>query len=440
MKILFVSPENLYDVGLFYKIINVFAILPSQNFEHLASTTPEDHEITFVNELFHRVRGDEEYDLVGITCYTAQALRAYELADRFRKRGITTIIGGWHASALPQEAKQHADSVVIGEAEQIWPQLLKDHEQGRLQPFYQEKQPLMLDAIPPPKRIKNSFDTRFFDIGVVQASRGCPNKCSFCAGPYTSWGHSFRRRPVDDVVRDIAASKSKYVAFNDPSLTADPRYSKELFRRLKHMDKMFGAEGNINVLANDDEFLKLASEAGCVGWAIGFESISQKTLESVGKRTNTASDYAQAIKKLKDYGMVVKGLFMFGFDTDAPEDFDKTLAAIQEWDLDSAQFSILTPFPGTPIFNKLDEEGRLLTKDWSRYNLKTVVYQPKNMSPQELFNGVQDIGREYNSMYNTVRRITKNLSLDLSKVFVNAEANLFHYYLYHFGYSRTPNT
>jgi radical SAM superfamily enzyme YgiQ (UPF0313 family) len=211
-------------------------------------------------------------------------------------------------------------------------------------------------------------------------------------------------RPIENVIREIQSLPSKHLFFADSTLTCNPTYTKTLFDHMKALNKTFSCYGNINTLGKDEHLLKAAQEAGCTLWLIGFESINQQTIENSGKRTNLVTEYASAIKKIHDYGMMIMGLFIFGFDTDHPQVFQDTYEAIQRWELDRTGFAILTPFPGTQLFDELNKADRIFTTDWSQYNLKNVVFQPKNMSADELFKGVSQLVHDFYSFPNILRR------------------------------------
>jgi radical SAM superfamily enzyme YgiQ (UPF0313 family) len=228
-------------------------------------------------------------------------------------------------------------------------------------------------------------------------------------------GCNLRIRPIKYVIEEIKSIKKNYLFFADSSLTINPGYSKTLFKEMKELNKKFDCCGNINTLAKDDEFLKLASEAGCNLIQVGFESISQESIDAVGKTTNKVVDYAKAVSKIKDHGIMVMGLFMFGFDSDTPDIFDRTLNAIYKMDIDRAYFFILTPFPGTSIFDRMYKEGRILTKNWSKYNIHNVVFQPKNMSIDELSTGTQRVVEEFHSISNSLRRSFNDENFSLNR-------------------------
>lgn len=419
MKILLILAHDGPKRGLLYTLL-----LPSITLEQVAALIPEKHKVELLDERYQNVDLDWEGDLVGISCLLYSANHAYAIADHFRERGKTVILGGYHPSALPYEAKEHADSVVIGEAEISLPQLLQDYEMGKLKPFYQSK-PVEPQEIPPARRIKRKIPF----MASIQATRGCPVGCKFCSIQNIE-GLIFRPRPIKMVVKEMKSIRQKQLFFADSSMTINPSYTKSLFREMKGLDKRFECAGNINILARDDKLLKLASEAGCKLWQVGFESISQETLDSIEKRTNKVLEYASAVRKIHDHGMMIMGLFMFGFDTDKTDVFDKTLETIDSLELDRARFSIVTPYPGTQLFNELECEGRILTRDWSKYDLHNVVFRPKNMTPDELYNGFVGAVRKFHSFSNLSKMSSRINKLSIpdfvSKVWRNFFAGVFY--------------
>jgi len=385
---------------------------PSLTLEQLYAITPEDHQVKLIDErITKKIDYDEDYDLVGITAFTPYVNRAYAIADIFRKRGIKVALGGYHPSALPEEAKQHADSVVVGEAEYTWPKLLDDAKNETLKPFYVSDRIVDQDDIPPAKRDQTGGN---YFYGAVQATRGCPNRCEFCAISNMKLRATVRKRPVGNVTDEIKAMPQKHFHFYDPSLTSHPAYAKSLFKELKGLNKKFTCNGNVGVLNKDEELLKLASEAGCFRWFIGFESFSQQNMDSLRKQTNRVEEYAPAVKKIRDHGMEVYGLFMFGLDYDTPDVFDLTLNAINDLGLNVANFSILTPYPGTPLYDKLNKEGRIISKDWSKYRWDRVVIKPKGMSSEELLKGTLRVKKEFYSLHNFSQMICKEKDLRFS--------------------------
>jgi radical SAM superfamily enzyme YgiQ (UPF0313 family) len=409
MDILLVFPRiehgqsTVKDKGSWSSIIfgNPIITLP-----HIASITPKGHSIKIVNENYADLDFNEECDLVGITCYTMTAPRVYEIADEFRKRGKTVVLGGYHPTAMPEEAKQHADSVILGEAEASWPKLLKDFENNQLKTFYDRDYDFDMADIPPLRRdliLENPL------TGAVQSTRGCSNRCEFCAiGSFCQ--HGVKHRPVKNVVEEIKNMSNRIFIFHDPHLTSNPNYARELFNEMikQKIRKAWIANGTSNVLGKiDEDFLNLARKAGCLEWFIGFESVSQAALDGVKKTHNKVENFKKTIKRLHKHGMAVQGGIIFGFDEDTPDIFDLTLEKMKEMEMDSVEVNILTPYPGTPLFDRLEKDGRILTRDWSKYNQVEVVFKPKNMTEKELYEGARKVAKEYYSIPNVIGRIFK---------------------------------
>jgi radical SAM superfamily enzyme YgiQ (UPF0313 family) len=423
MNILIV--ETVWMGGARYKfldktLLTSFAILPTLQARELAAITPKQHTVSVVNERYTKIEYDTAYDVVLINFVTSTAPRAYEIADIFRKNGIIVVLSGFHASGLPEEAKLHADSVLIGRNEYGWLTILQDIEQKKLQSFYHAP-PYNNSTRLPPTDINLPG---FVLTGALEATRGCPYHCEFCPETNIQGDTSFYKRPLQEVIDEIKTIPQKTLMFYDTSLTIDPSYTKELFKKMKGLHKRFFCNGNVDVLAHDKELVRLSKEAGCVAWLVGFESISQCTLDAVGKKTNMVEEYRQAIQNIHEYHMVVIGEFMFGFDTDTPYVFEKTLNAIKDLKIDVADFTILTPFPGTPLFNRLDAEKRILTKDWKYYNMGNVVFKPKQMTPQALLLGVQQTYAEFYTPLYTMKRIFQNLNRGIYPFFVAFARNL----------------
>jgi len=406
MKILLVFPKihhgasTYHDKGSWGSILFGYPII---TLPHLAAITPKKHDVKIVNENYDVIDFDEDTDVVAITCYTMTAPRVYEIADEFQRRGKTVVLGGYHPTALPDEAKQHADSIVFGMAEASWPKLLEDLEKGKLKQFYEWDTDFDMTDVPPLQRdlIKHNPI-----MGAVQSTRGCTNRCEFCA--ISSFcKHGVRHRPVKNVVEEIKQMPNKIFVFHDPHLTANPRYARKLFKELirQKIHKTWVANGTTNVLGKaDDEFLDLAQKSGCVEWFVGFESVSQAALDGIKKMHNKVENFKKMINRLHNHGMAVQGGIIFGFDQDELDVFDTTIEKLYELEIDVLEVNVLTPYPGTPLFDRLEQQGRILTKDWSRYNQTDVVFQPKNMSPEELWNGAREVAKEFYSWPRIVQR------------------------------------
>jgi len=407
MEILLIYPASQnYKHSFMARSMGQKFIVKPLNLSILCALTPKEHEVKIIDEKFQKINFDEKFDLVAITVSTFDAYRSYEIADEFRKKGIPVVLGGWHPTVLPEEARWHADAVVIGEAEEIWPKLLRDVEFSMLKSFYNNLKPVSANLVPPIDH-KGKQDNSF--IGRIQATRGCNCNCEYCIVSNIKQRGIFRKRPVSEVVRELKQTPQRLLYFYDESLTLDVNYTKNLFKEIKGLKKKFVCNGSADVLSKDDELLRLSKEAGCIEWAIGFESVSQETIDAIGKTTNKVEDYLCAVKKIKDYEMNTYGNFIFGFDTDTPNVFDRTINTISNWELDAADFHILLPFPGTRLFNRLDKGGRILTKNWSKYVLGNVVFKPMHMSPEELKDGVEKMYKEFYLTPKIFKRLCENI-------------------------------
>lgn len=368
----------------------------------IASLTPKEWDIHITDENVDDVDFDREVDLVGITVMTAAAPRAYEIADTFRKRGVKVVLGGMHPTALPEEAIQHADAVVIGEAEGIWERVIEDFNRGTLKKFYSSDNRPDLSNLPLPRRDLLK-DGAYFAKNTVQTTRGCPFDCSFCSVS-NFFGRTYRMRPVKDVIKEIEGLKGKFIAFLDDNIVGNLRYAKELFRALIPERKWWAGQASLNFV-KDREVLKLLKESGCKFLFIGFESLSQANLREIGKKFNIVSKFKEAVKKIHDYGIGVEGAFVFGFDNDDKDVFKRTLEFVNKARIDFAQFGILTPFPGTRLYKKLEEENRIIDRDWAKYDIDHVVFKPKLMSPEELCEGTGWVLKNFYSYKSILKRI-----------------------------------
>ena len=403
MNILLIMPHPNPKRSIFSKFQ-----YPSLTLQQIAGVTPKEHYVKIIDERYEDIDFSKNYDLVGISCLTYNSLRGYEISEKFRRKGIHVIFGGYHASLLPEEVKKHCDSVVIGEAEITWPLLLKDYANGKLKPFYKADRVVNSDEIPAARHDIGVY-TPFFE--AVQATRGCPTGCEFCAMNIVE-GKKFRARPVDNIINEMMSIRAKRIFFSDASLTVNPKYSKELFKEMVSLNKKFDCFGNINVISRDDEFLRLSREAGVIKWYLGIESISQENINQAGKGTNKVENYAKAIRKIKDYGMTVTGFFIFGLDYDTPKIFERTLQAMYDWDLDEASFSIVTPYPGTRLFNRLEKEKRIINYDWSKYTEGNLNLKLNKMTQEELIDGIKKIAFNFYSIKSIFRRsfLTKEIN------------------------------
>lgn len=370
----------------------------------LAALTPPDVEVSICDENLSPIDLQEDVDLVGITAVTQTAGRAYEIADAFRAKGTKVVLGGMHPSALPGEASQHADAVVIGEAELVWASLCDDYRQKRLRAIYRAEMLHSLVDLPMPRRdlfAKEGYAIR----NSISTTRGCPFDCSFCSVS-AFYGRAYRHRPIDEVVQEVRTLDcgNDLIFFVDDNIFGNPRWAKELFRALMPLKVKWFSQGSIN-MARDHELLQLASASGCVAMFIGLESLSRQGLESIGKKVNLAADYEQAIDAIHSHGISILGAFIFGLDSDDENVFERTVSFAKRVRLEAAQFAILTPYPGTSLRQKMESEDRILTNDWSQYNTAHVVFRPKLMSPQTLQMGRDWAWREFYSLNSIWQRL-----------------------------------
>jgi len=397
MKIELISPSlrDRRNIGkVFY--------LPQMALALLASLTPPDIDISITDELVQPIDFDKEADLVGITVNTETAVRAYEVADEFRSRGVPVVLGGIHPKVAQNEAIQHANALVLGEAEGIWTQLLEDFRNGSLKTFYRSDMFPSLENSPPPRREifqRNKYDT----INLVQTSRGCPYACHFCSVS-TLYGEGVRLRSVDDVIAEIKTLKGNKLFFVDDNIVGRTGYAKQLFTRLIPLKMKWVGQASVTV-ANKEEMLKLLHKSGCQGLFVGFETTSIDSLKQVGKIQNVNNNYFESIKKLHDNGILLLGSFIVGFDSDDKSCFERLLEFAVKSKIDIVNLCILTPYPGTALYEKMKEEKRLIDdKWWLKYDANDVVYKPKLMTREELCQGWIWTIRELYKLCPTLRR------------------------------------
>ncbi len=398
--------ESIYLVAPAFKgVTGERHFAPPLSLETVAALTPEGIEVSITDENLDPVDLNKSADLVGITVVTHTAIRAYELADAFRARGKKVVLGGVHPTALPEEALQHADAVVVGEAENMWPQMLDDLREGHLQQIYRSAERPSLNNLPYPRRDLIRRDSYLFP-DTVSTTRGCPNGCDFCA--VTSFfGRTYRSRPVEDVVGEVD-TLDRRVFFVDDNIAGNPRRARELFGRLAQRKRRLAWIGQASVTIghkSNEDLLELAARSGCLALFLGIESLSPENLALANKRCNDVEEYEDAIRRIHKHGIAVFGAFIFGLKYDTQDIFEQTLRFARHNRLEGAQFNILTPYPGTRLFNQMDRDGGILTKDWSQYHADQVVFKPTCMSADQLKKGRDWTEREFFSLGSIWERI-----------------------------------
>jgi len=388
VNVLLVSPltsKSLLGADFYFR-------MPTLGLLRVAGATPPDWTVTILDEKVEPIDFSRPADLVGITGMTPAIDRAYAIADTFRARGVPVVMGGIHVSMNAEEALPHCDAVVIGEAEGLWPRLLSDFRRGALQRLYRH------EAFPPLSSLGSPdwslYDgKRYLPFHCVETSRGCPHGCEFCSVT-DYFGGCYRTRPpaeVEDEVRGLRPFEGRFILKNvvffvDDNIAGRRHHARELLTRIAPYQLKWVGQASTTI-ARDDELLALCRKSGCMGLLIGFETLSREKLKAMRKGFNSPDHYLDAIRKIHDYEIGVSGAFVFGLDGDDEDVFDRTYEFVQRAKLESPYFSILTPYPGTRLYQRLLAEGRIIDRDWSNYNTNNVVYAPRGMSAQQLFDG-----------------------------------------------------
>ena len=372
----------------------------------IAGLTPPDVEVRFHDDRMEAVPFDEPADLVAISVETYTARRAYQIASEYRRRGVPVVMGGFHASLCPEEVARFAESVVVGEAETLWPQVLDDFRHGRPQKTYRAERRPALAGIRPDRGIFRG--KRYLPVGLVEAGRGCHFRCEFCA-VQTVFSASQTRRPADEVVAEVQEVRKdrRLIFFVDDNVTSNLGQAKELLRALVPLKLRWVGQASINA-AHDEEFLDLLARSGCQGVLIGFESLNPETLSAMNKSFNTMKGgYEQALANLRRHRIRLYGTFVFGYQGDTPGSFREAVDFARGHGFYIAAFNHLTPFPGTPLYQRLATEGRLLYDAWwldDAYSYNKVPFRPTAMSAQDVEDGCVEARRAFYSWGSIARR------------------------------------
>ncbi|MFO8055770.1 MAG: radical SAM protein [bacterium] len=368
--------------------------IPKLNLPILAARAGPEFDVKIIDEAVDDIDFSHRPDLVGISVITQTAPRAYEIGDIYRKMKVPVVVGGFHASFFPDEALEHADAVVMGEGEYAWDELLEDFLAGRMKERYQSDKPHNLVGLPRP-RLELMRRSAYGLPNVIETARGCPHACSYCAVSLF-WGRRFRFRPVEEVVDEIKAMPPGELAFVDDNIAGSHKRAKKLFEALIPLKRRWSSQSDIRI-GEDPELLDLAARSGCKWLFIGIESIKPENLAKVGKsKVNVVEKYRESIARIQKAGIRVFGSFILGFDDDDESVFENTVKFCRETRMEAANFYIYTPLPFTQLYRDMEEQNRILHRDWGKYDCNHVVHQPGGMSAEELLEGYL---KTYKAMY-----------------------------------------
>ena len=431
-KLVLVNPRGKHQMGF---VMDVESRYPPLGLGILAALTPNNWEVVLKDENFEEF-DFEDADLVGITSFTSTITRAYDIATIYKEKNIPVIMGGIHASMLPDEAGEYADSVAIGEAESIWKEILSDFEKGQLKKKYFGVQ-LPLDQIP---IIQHNIFHKDYVFDSIQTTRGCPMTCDFCSVQVLN-GRAYRTRPVEAVLDEIETITKDGFIFIDDNIVGYNKpardHAKAIFRGMieRGIKKDWFCQASIN-FGDDEELLALASEAGCRMVGIGVESEKTEALESMNKKVNLKTgvdNYEKVFEKIHSYGISILGTFIMALDTDTLQDLKNRVEYIMNSNVDAAQLSTLTPFPGTVTYKQLEEEGRIMAnnypKDWEKYWGGDIVIEPKKITYKELSEFKKETAKRLYSrkrlmqMFRLSYKRTKNAKAAVWAFLVNTHYN-----------------
>lgn len=402
MKIMLIQPKmNMRPMDTKLKI----KMAPSLALLTLIKLTPVRHQVVSVNENIEKLNYNEPADLVAITVTVDVLSRAIKISQEFRKRGITVIAGGIHISAVPDEVKDYFDAICIGPAERVWKKILNDKENDTLKKVYKDLENITGKEICPPdyNAVNNK---KYLYTNVITTSKGCPYKCDFC---YNSCLNSANHinRPIDDVISEIIMLRQKHIMFIDDNFIGDPSWTRKFLLRLKPLKIKWNAAVTANIL-NDLTLLDLMKESGCQSLFIGFETINQNSLKSVHKKQNKIEQYEALISQIHSRGIMINASMVFGLQGDGPDIFELTLEWLVKNKIETVTSHILTPYPGTALYKRMLQEGKIVDFDLSHYNTAHVVFLPENMTAKQLYDGYIWLYKEFYSIKNIIKRMPVN--------------------------------
>ena len=421
MKLFLINPSrdsnkkgDFWDFKFEKRILGQTALMPLF-LPTIAAATPKDFEIQIIDEKIEEINFDDKVDIVGIGAMTSTINRAYEISDEYRKRGVKVAIGGIHASMMYEEAAQHADSVIIGEADFLWREAMEDFKNGGLKKYYSYSEYPNIEEIPTPRN--DLIKTERYVINQVQTTRGCPFDCDFCSVKAFS-GNQYRVKKIEQTIKEIQSLSPTYdinifghklkspktLLFADDNLIGNKAYAKKFLEAITPLKlEDWYCQSSIN-LGRDREMISMMKQAGCHSVIIGIESVMPETIQSMDKKINKVEDYSECIANIQSAGIKVMPSFVVGSDTEDESIFEKTATFIKDNNLVYPMINILTPLPGTKLYTRMENEGRILHKNWTKYDFESVCFKPKNMSAKTLEDGRRWIFREIFSLDNIQKR------------------------------------
>jgi radical SAM superfamily enzyme YgiQ (UPF0313 family) len=393
MRVKFILPALAEAGSPLFRPIK-YSLFPPLGLATLAAYHDEGDELDLQDEHVERLRLDDDPELVVIQVYITNAARAYRYADHYRAKGAHVCLGGLHVTALPDEAAAHADTIFLGPGDDTWPRFLADFRAGRPQARYAAPAVRRLDHVPPPRRelIKRHL---YLVPNSLVVTRGCPHHCDFCyKEAFFAGGTSFYTRRVDAALAEIAALPGRHLYFLDDHLFGEPRFAAALFDGMRGLGRVWQAAATVASVLKPG-LLEKAAAAGLRSLFVGFENLDPANLRGHGKVHNLDRDYAAAIRRIHQQGVMVNGSFVFGMDADGPDVFARTTGWAIEQGLETATFHVMTPYPGTALFERIAGEGRLLHRDWERYDTRHCVFRPARLTPGQLEEGYQHAYRDF---------------------------------------------
>jgi len=406
MKILLISPSSDEFINHSKSKKTICTALPL-----LAAYTPPEHEVMISDQNYGDNIYMDDVDLVGISAMTPQAHTAYKISDHYKQKGIKVVMGGIHASVLPTEALQHVDSICIGEGDAVWKDIIRDAQTNKLREIYKSDELFDMSKIPNTRSDLVKKKRTTFGHSIIQATRGCPYSCEFCITS-TLFGNKYRTRPVENVIEEIRKENNSLTVFIDDNIFGDLEYSEKLFKALIPLKTKWAGQASLKMATKDEALLKLARKSGCAGLFVGIESINNLAKENrcISNKLGSEdlSDVSKKIKMILSNGIIVQSSIIFGLDGDDIYTFERTIDFLETNDVSFSSFCILTPYPGTKLYERFKKQGRLLHEDWSQYNNQHVVFQPTNMSPEQLKEGSDWAGNRLHTMGSIIKRFKSN--------------------------------